>query len=112
MFGRKADDVEIEAIFNVRVYAVYDSKAQAFMQPFFAKNDGMACRLFQDSVRTPDSVLQAHPGDFTLFAIGAFDDSTGILHPEDTPKNLGLAQLYLAEANVPAGQSELSFTEN
>lgn len=60
-----------------KMFAVHDSKACAYMLPWFQPEKGMAVRMFSDSVRDKDTLLGKHPADFTLFFIGEFDTDTG-----------------------------------
>lgn len=61
------------------VCAVFDSAVQAFGQPFFVPALGAALRSFADEVNrsAPDNALHAHPEDYTLHALGTFEDETG-----------------------------------
>lgn len=77
-----------------KIFAVYDNKAEAFMQPFFAETVGLALRAFQQNTENPDSVLYKYPNDFVLYEIGTFDDITGSLNNYEQNKNLGMAIEY------------------
>ena len=70
------------------VYSVYDAKAEAFLQPFFSHSDGLAIRSFSDAVEREDSSFSKHKEDFSLFKLGEFDDSRGVLHSLDSPERL------------------------
>lgn len=63
----------------LKVFSVYDVKACAYMQPFFAVNSGSALRSFDDAVMDEKSIFAKHPGDYQLFELGTFDDSVGLL---------------------------------
>lgn len=75
----------------VRVFAVYDSKAQAFMQPFFSNATGSAIRAFGDASNDGKSAFSLHPGDYQLYEIGSYDDLEGRLTSIVPPKLLGCA---------------------
>lgn len=77
-----------------KVFSVYDNKAEAFMQPFFADTVGLALRAFQQNTENKDSVLNKYPNDFVLYEIGQFNDITGELENYETNKNLGIAIEY------------------
>ncbi len=62
---------------ELRVFAVFDSKCAAYMQPFYFPNTGQALRAFQDLANDPTSMIAKHPLDFTLFSLGTYDDVTG-----------------------------------
>ena len=57
------------------IFTIFDSKAEAYLPPFFLHQKAMAVRAFTDSVNNPESAISLHPGDYTLFHIGEFDDS-------------------------------------
>lgn len=76
---------------NVKVFAVYDSKAEAYMQPFFMQSKGQAIRSWQDVVEDEKTQFAKHPGDFTLFEIGEYNEEKGLLIPHQQKINLGSA---------------------
>lgn len=63
-------------------YAIRDTKAEAFTRPpFFAPNKGVVGRAFSGMVNDPSTEIGKYPADFTLFEIGEFDETTGVLIP-------------------------------
>lgn len=88
----------------LRVYSVYDSKAEAYMQPFYFNSRGQAIRAFSDTCNDPKSQLFAHAGDFTLFEIAKYDDQTGIMLNEKHV-NLGVALEFKNEESRHATAS-------
>lgn len=79
----------------LEIFSVYDSKAGAFLQPFFAQSKGSALRSFQDAACTQDHLFCKHASDFTLFHLGEFDDSTGRIVLRDAFEPLGTALEYV-----------------
>jgi hypothetical protein len=77
------------------IYTIYDSKAEAYMSPWFVDKDGQALREFQDVVRNPDTPFHKHPEDYTLFKIGTYDEWTGKLESLDTPVSMGVGIEYI-----------------
>lgn len=75
------------------VFSVYDSKAEAYMRPFFAETKGLAVRAFRDSVNEAGSQMHVHAEDYTLYWIGAFSQATGALEPRN-PDSLGNALTF------------------
>lgn len=75
---------------KLEAFSVFDSKAGAFGQPFFAFNPAIAQRMVAVSVRDGESFLSKFPQDYSLYHIGSFDDSTGELagHPPVAVCNL------------------------
>jgi len=61
----------------VRMFAVYDSKALAFLQPFFSNSNGSAICAFEDAVHEVKTPIGAHPGDYQLYELGGFNDEDG-----------------------------------
>lgn len=75
----------------LKVYSVYDSKTEAYLQPFFAPAHGAALRMFQQAVEEPGHQFNRFSGDFTLFCIGSYDEQHGALTPLEHLINLGNA---------------------
>jgi hypothetical protein len=79
----------------LKVYTVYDTKAEAYLQPFFSQSKGVAIRSFQEAVRDEKSNISKYPEDFTLFELGEYDDSTSKFNLHITPQSLGVAVEFL-----------------
>jgi len=67
----------------LKMFSVYDSKAEAYMQPFFLNSRGLAIRSFTDLANDPKTSVYQYAADFTLFELGEFDDNGAkiIQHP-------------------------------
>lgn len=61
------------------VFSVFDSKAEAYLRPYFAETKGLAVRAFRDASNDPTHEMCKHAADYTLFEIGSFDPITGVL---------------------------------
>lgn len=93
-----------------QVYAVFDHAAKAFLPPFLLRNDGQATRAFSDAVNSKNHQFNEHPGDYNLFLIGTFDDTTAVFSGrEPGPKNLGGGFLFLKVQRVD--NQELPFDQ-
>lgn len=77
-----------------KMFVVYDVKANAYMQPWFLTQEGMALRAFSDCVNDADHNFGRHPEDYTLFNIGTFDDSNADIKWQ-TPKSMGNGLEYV-----------------
>lgn len=66
-----------------KVYSVRDAKVEAFLQPFFSPTMGAAIRSLSEAVNDPKHEFSRHAADYSLYALGEFDDSTGYLTPID-----------------------------
>lgn len=73
------------------VFSIYDSGAEYYMPPFAVANKGIALREFSDACNNKETFLAKHPGDYTLFLLGVFDDSKGEFKLEKTPVRIGTA---------------------
>jgi len=61
----------------MKIYTVRDSKAEAYLQPFFAINDNIAMRMMLDTANDQTTLFYKHPEDFQIFVIGKFNEKTG-----------------------------------
>lgn len=62
------------------LYAIYDTVAEVFNNPFVSINNQSAIRDFSTSVKE-----QPHKDDYALYHIGAYDDNAGTITASDTP---------------------------
>ncbi len=65
------------------IYSVWDSAADAYIQPFFATNDKVALRMFHSACQDRSHDFNMHAQDYTLFRLGTFDQEKGDLLPEN-----------------------------
>lgn len=100
----------------LKVYSVFDSKVQSFMQPFYCQSKGQALRGFTEVANDKQHTIGKYPEDCTLFELGEFDDATGHFSLFDTPMSIGLAieyinaeQLVKPRASIGARYVELDF---
>lgn len=61
----------------MKIFAIYDSKAAAYLQPLFFKSTPEAVRSFSEAANDPSSSFYRHAEDFTLFELGSFDHESG-----------------------------------
>jgi len=71
------------------LFAVYDAKAEAYLPPFTMHQQAMAIRAFTDAINDPTHQFNKHPGDYTLFNIGAYDDNDAKIVAQKTPHSIG-----------------------
>jgi len=74
-----------------KIFSIYDSKTEAFMQPFFMATKGAAIRDWTQAIADEKTPFCRHPQDFTLFEIGEWDDQKGQITTHATPVSLGVA---------------------
>lgn len=81
-----------------KVFSVYDNKAEAFLQPFFADTTGVALRSIGDAIADSSHPFGKYTADFTLFCLGTFNDSTGAL--VEDKQSLGCLIEFKKPSNV------------
>lgn len=80
----------------MKQFVVYDSAAEAYGIPFYAKSTGEAVRSFSAAAKDPQTNIARHPADFTLFETGTYDELRGIV-TSVTHKSLGKAIEYVSQ---------------
>lgn len=60
---------------EMQIFTIYDSKAEVYFKPFYLINVPTALRQFSDMCNDPESQIQKHPADYTLFHLGLWTDS-------------------------------------
>lgn len=98
----------------LRIFCMYDSKVQAYLQPFFLKHQGEAIRGLMELVNDPKTNLYKYPEDFTLFELGTYEDTKASFTLHNTPLSIGKAIEYknvdvpkynlASQVREPAGQ--------
>lgn len=79
------------------VFQVFDVKAKAYAQPFFASREGLALRMFEEAANDPQTELAKYAADFTLFKTGEWDETTGEIKTLQAFDNLGNALQFKKE---------------
>ncbi len=90
----------------IKIFAVHDSAAKAYLPPFFMLQEGQATRTFQDCVNSEDHKFYHHPADYTLFHLGNFDDENATFEPLSIPTSLGNGVEYASHTNQPGKENE------
>jgi len=67
----------------LNLYSIYDNVAEVFNKPFSDINDASAIRAFSQSVED-----NKNKDDYTLYHIGGFDDNSGSITADKSPKKL------------------------
>jgi len=90
----------------LKIFTVHDSKAEAFITPFFCPTSGVAIRNFEAAANEEGHAFHNHASDYTLFEIGEFDDQSADVRMLASPVSLGLAINYIkgneSAVNVPS----------
>lgn len=80
------------------ICAIYDTKAQAFQPPFFARTEEVAIRWFHHQIGDIQSDLSKYPADYNLIRLGTFDDVNAKFEIE-TPRTIALGLSISAAIN-------------
>lgn len=86
----------------LKIFSVYDVKAEAYLPPFYVASKGAAVRSFSDAASDPTHNFCKHAEDFTLFELGEFNDETGRIVTLDAFIPLGTALEHMRTADVGA----------
>lgn len=71
------NDKQVYIMAKYDLFSIYDMKARAYANPFYAVNSDIAVRLFMDIIRSEGELSWAkYPGDFCLYHIGTFDTNS------------------------------------
>lgn len=72
----------------LRLYSIYDNKAEQFSPPQVYHNDMLALRAFEGLVNDDKTLINTYPEDFSLYYIGNIGDSDGRYYIEccDEPR--------------------------
>lgn len=75
----------------MKVFTVYDSKAELYLPPFYAPATGAGLRSFEQAASSEGHQFNSHGADYTLFEIGEFNEVNGHIEMYNAQKNLGTA---------------------
>lgn len=78
----------------LKIFAIYDEKAESFRFPFFQSTSGLAIRTFSDGANDPRSELSKYPYDFKLFELGTFQEDSALINTHPSPILMGVAIDY------------------
>ena len=82
---------------KVKVFTVYDSKAEVFLPPFYQQTTGLAVRAFSSACNDSGHDFNKYAEDFTLFEIGEFDQEDGVFDQYEAKVGLGLAVQFIEQ---------------
>jgi hypothetical protein len=94
---------------NLKLFVIFDSKAEYYMPPFYSLATGQAIRTFQDMACDPNHQVGQHPSDYTLFEIGEYDQATAKITMLEAKRPLGTALEYV---NMKENEQPILFESN
>lgn len=84
----------------LEMMAVYDSKARAFLPPFFVTHVDVGMRHIAHGVNKDEHPFNQNPTDYIVFHLGTFRDENAAFSIFTEPKNLGLVQQLQRQAQL------------
>lgn len=81
---------------QLKIYTIYDTQAEWYSQPFFARANGEALRSFANICQDPKHAIGQHPSHYTLFEIGLWDDSKANIQMLQAKVSLGSGNEFQA----------------
>lgn len=81
-----------------KIFAVWDSKVEAYLTPFFMRTKGEAVRAWQSVVNDPKTNFAKYPGDYTLMEIGEYDEYSGNIKGHEKKVAIGTALEFKSSA--------------
>lgn len=78
---------------ELKMFSVFDSKAEAFLPPMFFQTRGVAIRAFSQACSDDNHDFCKYPDDYSLFELGSFDPQTAVFACHVAPINLGTASV-------------------
>lgn len=70
----------------LKMFTIRDARAKAYMQPFFSLNSDTAIRSVEMCLRDPNHEFSKNPNDYSVYEIGEYDDTTGMVEPGVQPE--------------------------
>lgn len=93
---------------KMKMFTVYDCKAETYNKPFCVNAKGEALRGFMDIAHDKETAIGQHPEDFTLFEIGEFDTEDGLLKAIETKVALACAIDLIKEQKIDNKKLEIA----
>lgn len=90
---------------KLKMVSIYDSKAQAYLPPFFVRHVAHAVRGFQGALTNAETDFGKFPIDYSLHEFGEFDDETGQLELHPEPRGVMTGTVALAQARQDQNQN-------
>ncbi len=58
----------------LRIFSMYDTKAEAYIRPFFMPNVALAQRAIVTAGQDPEHPFAQHPSDYILYELGTWEE--------------------------------------
>ena len=95
----------------IKMFCVFDVKAEAYQPPLFLLTEGQAVRAFGDAIANSNHEFSRHPEDYTLFEVGEFDDKHAGFDLLRSPRVVATGLELFARSEAKARQMELQYAQ-
>lgn len=89
----------------LKIYAVRDVKADAFGALIGCPTKGLAIRAFSDACADGNSPMARCPEDYSLYELGSYDPSSGLLTPHRLPELVVSASSIVEQLKLARSKS-------
>ena len=89
----------------MKIYRMYDVKADIWHPPFPERNDETARRVFLTGIMDPRNPAYHHPSDFSLWCVGEFEENGPAVEPAK-PEAMVATGLEMAAIREKMGEQE------
>lgn len=83
---------------SIKIFSVFDSKAEAFLLPMFMQSRGVAIRSFTAAASDEKHDFSRYAADYTLFELGEFDERSASFKLHSAPVSLGTALEFKSQS--------------
>jgi hypothetical protein len=85
---------------KLKVFSVYDEKAQTYAHPVYFPKAEIGRRAFGDLALDTTSQINKHPRDYGFYCMGEYDDSTGKFTNLPQPEYICRASDFIGDPEV------------
>lgn len=78
-----------------KIFTVHDSKAEAYLPPFYMKTTGEALRAFETTTKDSSSQFNKYPKDYTLVELGTYNEENAEIITHQKPLIIENASAYI-----------------
>jgi len=82
-------------------YSVRDKATDLFMAPFYVRTKQEALRALKDAASNPEHAFNRHPRDYSLYALGVYDEDRGLFELNDAPVFICTLEEVMRQFELP-----------
>lgn len=93
----------------MKLFTIYDSKAEAYLPPITFRTTAEAIRGFIQTVKDPSSQFHKHPADYTLYELGEYNQLSALITTYPSPRPLSNAAEHTSNTPPPVPNEHNDF---